>query len=86
MCHRVGEISQVPRTLAEKEAGRAHQLGVNLCVQPGVADEIDDPSLGVLGGHVQFVRQHAVKETERRDTLTCTYGCQKGRNTEYEKK
>lgn len=43
--------------LREKET--AHQFGVYFCVQPGIADEVDDPSLGLVGGHVQLVRQHA---------------------------
>lgn len=57
------------KPLLEEEGGRSHQLGVDLCVQPGVADEVDDPSLGLLGGHVQLVRQHAVEETETRAVI-----------------
>ena len=40
-----------------------HQFGVNLGVEPGVADEIDDPPLRLLGRHVELVCQH----TERRE-------------------
>lgn len=41
----------------------SHQFGVNLCIQPGIANEVDNPSLSFLGWHVEFVRQHAVQET-----------------------
>lgn len=32
-----------------EEDRRSHQFGVNLCIQPGVADKVDDPSLSFLG-------------------------------------
>lgn len=47
----------------------SHQFGVYLGIQPGVADKVDDPSLSLLGRHVQFVCQHAV-ERNRHWALT----------------
>lgn len=41
----------------------SYQFGVNLCIQPGIADKVDNPSLGFLRWHVEFVCQHAVEET-----------------------
>lgn len=41
----------------------SHQFGVNLCIQPGIADKVDNPSLSFLRWHVEFVCQHAVEET-----------------------
>lgn len=40
-----------------------HQFGVDLGVEPGVANEVDDPPLRLLGRHVELVCQHA----ERRE-------------------
>lgn len=37
----------------------SHQFGVNLGVEPGVANEVDDPPLRLLGRHVELVCQHA---------------------------
>ena len=34
------------------------KLRVNFCVQLGVPDEVDDPLLGVLRVHVEFLGQH----------------------------
>ena len=41
-----------------------HQFGVNFGVEPGVADEVDNPPLGLLRCHVELVRQHAAKREE----------------------
>jgi len=54
------------RTAAEDR--KSHQFGVYLGIQPGVADEVDDPSLSFLGSHVQLVCQHAVEGTETRSS------------------
>ena len=49
--------------MIEEEDRRSHQFGVDLGIQPGVADKVHNPSLSFLRRHVQFVCQHAVEET-----------------------
>lgn len=39
-----------------------HQFGVNLGVEPSVANEVDDPPLRLLGRHVELVCQHAERK------------------------
>lgn len=36
-----------------------HQFGVDLGIEPGVTDEVDDPPLRLLWRHVELVCQHA---------------------------
>ena len=38
-------------------------LGVNLGVQLGIPDEVDNPSLRLIGGHVELLRQHGDGDT-----------------------
>lgn len=48
-----------------KEKGEStYQFGVDFGVQSSVADKVDDPSLGLLGGHVQLVCQHTERHTQ----------------------
>ena len=56
-------ISSTLGPLIEEEDRRSHQFGVDLGIQPGVADKVHNPSLSFLRRHVQFVCQHAVEET-----------------------
>lgn len=44
----------------------AHQFGVNFGIQSGIADQVYDPSLGLLGGHIQLICQHAAQRQEER--------------------
>lgn len=39
----------------------SHQLGVDLGVQSGVPDQVDDPALRLLRRHVELICQHAEK-------------------------
>lgn len=42
----------------------SHQFGVDFGIQSGIADQVDDPSLSLLGGHIQLIRQHAARREE----------------------
>lgn len=44
-----------------------HQFGVDLGVEPGVPDEVDDPPLRLLGSHVELVCQHAERREQREE-------------------
>lgn len=39
------------------------QLGVDLGIQPGIADQVDDPAFGFVRFHVQLIGQHADRDT-----------------------
>lgn len=49
----------------------SHQFGVDFGVQPGIANEVHDPSLGFLGSHIQLIRQHTARKTE---SIRTNYG------------
>ena len=39
-----------------------YSRGINLGIQPGLADEVDDPFLGLIRGHSELLRKHAGRE------------------------
>lgn len=43
-----------------------HQFGVDLGIESGITDEVDDPPLRLLRRHVELVCQHAEWRERRR--------------------
>lgn len=42
----------------------SHQFGVDFGIQPGIANEVHDPSFCLLGSHIQLIGQHTARQTQ----------------------
>lgn len=40
----------------------SHQFGVDFGVQPGITNEVDNPSFCLLGSHIQLIGQHTARQ------------------------